>query len=123
MLSLSFRKLGHSRSLDGDWFELRGSELLVGGRPGAVGHYSLGYWTYGNERWPYAECKRLIVIRCEDYDGRSGPVLGPRPSLRLQDRFVFVGRERVATLLPDGRWRIAGRDESWPILKVQPYEP
>lgn len=123
MLRLSFKRLGLSSSFEAvDVLEFRGGELFVDNRSVPTGRYSPGYWTYANERWPYAECSMPIVIRFEDLDGHVGPVIGPRHSMRLRDRFLFLGRERVATLLlGKGRWQVFGTDESWPIVKVRPY--
>jgi hypothetical protein len=123
MLRLSFKRLGLSSSLEAkDLLEFRGSELCVDNQTAPIGRYGPGYWIYANERWPYAECRSAVILRFEAYDGQTGPVIGPRHSLLLRDRFIFAGRERIATLLPNrGRWQVAGGDESWPILRVQPY--
>ena len=125
MLRLTFKALGRSRSLESpEGIELRGSELFSAGSTTSRARYSLGYWLFANERWPSAECDSHVVIRFEDSNGDVGPVIGPRPSMRIRDRFLFAGRERIATLLPEeSRWRVVGGHQSWPILKIQPYQP
>ncbi len=125
MLLLAFKRLGQSSLLGPvDAIEFRGGELFIGGATTPVGRYTPGYWTFANERWTYAECKSHILIRLEDHDGRVGAVFGPRPSMRLRDRSIFAGRERVATLLPvKARWQAVEQSGvSWPILRVLPYE-
>jgi hypothetical protein len=122
MLLLSFRRLGRSSSLGpAETLEFRGGELFTGGAATASARYFSGQWAFANRRWPYAECKAWLFLQFEDYDGKIGLLVGPRPSMHLRDRFVFVGRERVATLLPDEqRWKVAGKNESWPILRMLP---
>ena len=120
MLLLAFKQLGRSSPLGPvEGIEFRGGELFSQESKVALARYSAGNWTYAGERWAYAECRTWILLRFEDLNGEVGPVVGPRLSLRLRDRFVFLGRERVASLVPHkGQWQVVGRDESWPILKV-----
>jgi hypothetical protein len=120
MLFLSFRGLGRSSSLGPvESIEFRGGAIFTEGDATARAHYMAGQWVFADRRWPYAECKAWLLLQFADYHGQMGPLVGPRPSMRLRDRFIFAGRERVATLLPiEQRWRVAGKHESWPVLRM-----
>jgi hypothetical protein len=123
MLHLSFKRLGNSASLGPvAAIEFRGGELFVGGDPAPLARYSIGQWIYANEKWSYAECSSRIAVHFADYSGTAGPIAGPRPSMRLRDRFLFTGRERVASLNPiTGLRQEARTKKSWPILRVSSH--
>jgi hypothetical protein len=125
MLLLAFKRPGRSSVLGPvQAIEFRGNELFIGGGTKAEASYIGGGWTFENERWTYAECQAQVVVRLEDHSGSVGKIVGPRPSLKLRDRFIFAGRERVATLLPGrARWQGVGSQQSWPIVRVLPYFP
>jgi hypothetical protein len=123
MLLLVFRRPGQRSSLGPvPAFEFRGGELFIGGAATSVAQYTPGSWTFANTRWSHAECRTRILVRLEDDNGQIGATFGPRPYMQVRDRFIFAGRERVATLLPDNaRWQAVGKSGSWPIVRVVPY--
>ncbi len=120
MLLFTFKRYGRSASPGPvEEIEFRGSELFIGGEKASMARYTAGHWIYANERWSHAECRTRILIRFEDNDGLVGATVGPRPSLHLRERFIFLGRERVATLLPgNAHWKAVAGTESWPIVRV-----
>ncbi len=119
MLQLSFKRPGKSSRLDpAVAIEFRGGELFVGGTAN-IARYAAGQWVYASERWDYLECTTRVLLRFQDLSGRAGPLVGPRQSIRVRDRFAFAGRERVATLNPlTGLWQVHGTKEMWPLLRV-----
>lgn len=120
MLLLAFKRPGDNRFLGPTAaIEFHGGELYLVDGSAPIARYSMGQWLYAGEKWSYLESSSRILIRLEGPGGQSGPVIGPRPSMRLRDRFVFGGRERVATLIPHTAcWQVVRTRESWPILRV-----
>jgi hypothetical protein len=125
MLLLTFQRPGHSKSLGPALeFKLRGAELFIDSEKAPIAQYVAAYWTFAGERWAYAACQTRVSIQLEDDDGRLIARIGPRPSCRLREKFIFAGRERVLTLLPAQRlWQQAGSTNTGSVVRVLPYVP
>jgi hypothetical protein len=117
---LTFQRLGHTIAVGPvPELQLRGTELFVPGQAAPIASYASGYWSFSNERWTYAVCKTRVLIRLEDDAGHLIASIGPSPSCRIRDRFIFAAREHVLTLLPGQRlWQRAGSTESGSIVRM-----
>jgi len=122
MLSLKFRCVGESRTADpAEWIEFRGVLVCISGHCGPIAQYASGHWLYAGMRSSYFECRAMLFIHFEDPDLQRRCVLGPYPSLRVRDRYLFGGRTPIATLTPStGRWLQRGTSETWQLIRVLP---
>jgi hypothetical protein len=94
----------------------------VGSETAPIAQYLAAHWTFAGERWAYAACQTRVLIQLENDDGHLIARIGPRPSCRLRDRFIFAGRERVLTLLPAQQlWQLADSTETGSVVRVLPY--
>lgn len=63
----------------------------------------------------------MLFIHFEEPDLQRRCVVGPHPSIRVRDRYLFGGRTPLATLTPStGRWLRRGTSETWPVIRILP---
>jgi hypothetical protein len=98
--------------------EFRGADVFVFDPVEPLATYRSGFWIYRGFSCATLECRGFVSVEFVDQAGNGGPQVGPRPSMRVKDRYAFAGRERLATLsLRTGEWFRPSR-EAWAVMRV-----
>jgi hypothetical protein len=76
---------------------------------------------FGGVSYSSIECHSFLTFRLEGTDGSDPLVVGPRRLMCMRNRYLFAGREHLATLDPvTGLWNSRGRKKSWPLIQIYP---
>jgi hypothetical protein len=79
------------------WIEFRAGELFAGTQEIPIARYVDSYWVSNGMRYSSIECRCFLNFRLEDPDSVAPLIVGPRPLLRVRSRYLFAGREHLAT--------------------------
>src|SRR5690242_5259841 len=122
MMLLQFKAAGAPPSQTAAaWIEFRVGEIFAGAEHMPVARYVESCWVFNGVRYSSIECRGFLNFRLEGAEKVAPLVVGPRPLMRVRNRYLFAGREHLATLdATSGLWIARQRKHTAVTIRVYP---